>query len=235
MTSLLLSFALAGPGQSGTLFPGARPFDAPGFVAVGGIVGNVEDRGPGGGVALDFGVGRDVALLGHVDSWGITGLGGGAVAALALRGQLVDTPAVRIAALVGTALVKDRRLHLLPALALEAGQRKVLFDLTLMPYSVGVRTGTPTWTDQAPRGRWRIGDGPDPRWSHGGIWPLGSIGIAIPVPYGEGNRVRFGFPELVAWHHDGERFTLDAGGVLFGATFGPHLKIGAKLGRVDRE
>ncbi|MEZ4317112.1 MAG: hypothetical protein R3F61_06400 [Myxococcota bacterium] len=226
---LWLSLALAGPGQSGTLFPGARPLRTPGYAGVGGIVGNVEDRGPAGGAAVDFGVGREVALLGHVHSWGITNGPDGSVAALALRGQLVDTDAVRVAGFVGAALVKEGRLHFVPALAVELGSDKVRFDLTLMPWSVGYRYGTPRWADQQPSGRVRLGETRS-RWSHGGIWPLGTIGVAVPLPVGVDDRVRFGFPELMAWHHEGERVYFDVGGVLFGATAGPHAKVGVKLG-----
>jgi hypothetical protein len=224
--------------------PGARPLDAEralGWVAVGGIAGNVERLGPAGGGGLEFGIGGDLALIGHVSTWGVTNGPSGSIAALGLRAQLADTRSVRLAAVLGVAYTQRTRLHGVPGLALEVGDRekkKVLFDLTLMPWSMSVHLGRMRWGDRDPSHREVLDgvfapvDGPG-RWSQGLILPLGTIGLSIPVltRTDASNRLRFGYPELVAWHHEDDALFFDIGGVLLGSTIGPHAKIGVFLGR----
>ncbi len=245
MFVLSLMTALGGPGQSGTLMPGARRIDPDqglGWVAAGGIGGNVNERGWAGGGGLDFGVGNDLALIGHVSTWGVSNGPSGSIAALGLRAQLADTQSVRLAGVLGLAYTNTTRLHGVPGLAIELGdpeKKKVLFDLTLMPWSISVHLGRmERWRDRTPTfrtvldGVFEPKNGPS-RWTQGPILPLGTIGISVPVmSYSDAdNRLRFGYPELIAWHHAGKQVFFDIGGVLLGETIGPHAKFGVWLGR----
>jgi hypothetical protein len=238
----LLASAVAGPAQTGVLYPGARPVmddRAPAWVGVGGMGGvvfaNETDGGLYGG-ALDAGVvlrtpGPDVTLFGHAHGWRLAEAEG-ALAAVALGVSLVDRPGVRVTGLLGGGYGHRGRLHGFPGLAVLIGPDDgIQLEATAMPW--GVRrpmTRIRRWTLREDVRGAPLGSS---EWSHGTTPLLGSVGVSFALPDRVPElraRMRLGYPDLYTLHINGHKRFIDIGMTVPGGILW-YARVGMWLGR----